>query len=105
MLPVHQIAAAGVPPMLVPAPGRRGVELIEEVVPASIVNRAVRIVVPVGWRVEMIDGAIGIRLRECNGRVHGERSLSWREIRLRLRPEGPAPDGGGHRTRLNELPA
>src|SRR5439155_21291566 len=68
MFPVDEIAAARVSPVLIAAAWLGRIELIEEVVPPLVEDRAIRIVVPERRRAEMIDRALGICLRRRHAR-------------------------------------
>src|SRR6185312_10783435 len=60
MLPVDEVATASVPPMHVAPQRTVWIELIEEVMPAAIEHGPIGIVVPIGRRMEVVDGALGI---------------------------------------------
>src|SRR5215470_13766873 len=61
VLPIHQVAAAGVSPVHVPPERTVRIELVEEMVPAAVKDGSIRIVVPVGRRMEVISGSLWIR--------------------------------------------
>ena len=83
VLPVHQVAAARVPPVHVAPRGSVRVELVEEVVPALIEDGAVGIVVPVGRRMEMVDRTVGVGLGLPDGRGHRLHRLPHSGLSLR----------------------
>ena len=75
VLPIHQVAAARMSPMLAAEAGGEGIQLVEQVVPAAVVNSAVRIIGPIGRRMEVIHRPVRVGLGRRYGVEDGLRCL------------------------------
>src|SRR5258706_1353544 len=84
MSPVHVSPGGGV-----------GIELVKEMVPALVEDCAVRIVIPIGGRMEVIHGTRGILLRLWNRCFH----------RFHCLVGAGCKTDGSRRAYLNEPPA